>query len=134
VFSSVRARVAPSRFESESPRGSLRNDSTSVPLDEAYTASGSVIFVLYMEECVREGGEGGRTLCLQDFTQAWKAGPAGITYKSATRPVGRLTPSQVPPASLSRPESTRPLSLSPKAAGPPSLRVADLGIASNEWK
>lgn len=33
---------------SASPRGSARNAATSVPLEEAYEAPGSVMFVLYV--------------------------------------------------------------------------------------
>jgi len=57
------------------------------------------------------------------------------THVNATRPVDLLMPSQVPPASTSRPESTLSLVVSTWSADErPSLEAEAVDEASNEWK
>lgn len=106
---------------SESPRGSARNAARSVPLEDAYEAPGSVMFVLYVGSHAPEyrkcGSENFREPSVSRLN-AWKEARAGLlavelgaqrTHKSATRPVDGLIPNQVPSARTSRPESTFPL-------------------------
>ncbi len=45
---SAAAAAAVAHARPECPRGSARNDATSVPLDEAYAARSSVMFVLWV--------------------------------------------------------------------------------------
>ena len=57
------AAAAVARARPECPRGSARNDATSVPLDEAYAARSSVMFVLWVcaEHACNDYNTGGET-------------------------------------------------------------------------
>lgn len=60
-----------------------------------------------MEEAGGRSGEGAAARPDREKRKKGEAG--GNTHVKATRPVDLLMPSQVPPASMSRPESTLPL-------------------------
>jgi hypothetical protein len=65
---------------SEFPRGSARNAATSVPLEEAYEAPSSVMFVLYVGSTRPEYRKSGsEKLCeLSAFTECMEARKAGL--------------------------------------------------------
>jgi hypothetical protein len=134
---------------SESPRGSTRNAATSVPLEEAYEAPVSVMFVLFVgtvstRRSIERAGAKLCELSVYCLLHGRKEGrdclPVGLgalhtTHRNATRPVDWLMPSQVPSARTSRPESTMPLLLTSSwTAGTLSLEGAGMANGSNEWK